>query len=262
MPDLPDLPTSNISFIAYWNAIDDGEVTGIDPETALSDPNINEYTIYDNGIDIDSYTTVTGREAQARIKTDGWVIAWFDQTADYKKVDSLSKEPPRGPWELANSPWQWSVPDLNNHTLERVIHSLQSNLDKSAGILYTDTDVGLYYYEDESADAVTFMASSAQTTKTCGFSYTSNTTVLTAALTSINDHRNWCYVDWDSPLIAETERIVDGQLNAGNDSQSAIDLQAQGLIPDPNTEYTVTLSSDTGDDPTMAVIMVIWKDGS
>jgi hypothetical protein len=235
MATLPDLDTSNISYIAYWNAIDQGGIGSIDPEEVLSDGNINSYTLYDNGIQIDSYSTPTGRNIQARVKTDGWIVAYLDRTENY---GTLSGSVQRGWWDFAND-WTdaLNLSSFTNNTLERAIYSLHSQLSNSGSITYNTSDVALYNYEYPDATATTGMAMKTENdnSKTSGFSYTSSTTIYAGAAVATaynnNTGSNYARAKFEGTKIAE----VSDSINYGS-----IDLVGDGYIPNSGTEYQAT----------------------
>lgn len=97
MAELPDIDTSNVSHIAYFNAIDDGGVTTIDPEEVTSAPGIQDYTLYDNGLegtfnlqetydDISLADSTVFPEATFRVKSDGWMVVYLDQYANFNRL--------------------------------------------------------------------------------------------------------------------------------------------------------------------------------
>ncbi len=244
MSDLPDLPTDNISYIAYWNAIDDGGVGSIDPEDVLSDGNINSYTLYDNGIQIDSYSTVVGRNCKARVKSDGWVIAYFDRT---EELVTKEFQHPNGWWDIAND---WGVvtsaSSYTNNSLERVISQLQTNLSNSGTIQYNPSDIALFNYEHPDATNLTGMSlpSANRDTNSLsgGFSYTSDTTIHAAVAvgSAYSESGDWVTVTFEGLSIASCDP------NEGDKKgtyHGSIDLLGEGVIPDPGTEYSGTLTA-------------------
>lgn len=153
MADLPDLDTTAISFVAFWNAIDQGGVDAIDPEDCLSDGAIQEYTLYDNGWEGEYTLPGTGNDATVRVKSDGWFVAYLDRTEVYTQTVGDPSNIP-GPWDVL---FDWTNPsstvsDLENNTLERSINALAQELDNWDDILYVDSDVGLYDYWVSDAD--------------------------------------------------------------------------------------------------------------
>lgn len=254
MTDLPDLDTTNIGYIAYWNAIDDGGVGSIDPEEVLSSDRIEEYTLYDNGIHIDKYRMEVSqnssgqdnwdqsreRVVEARIKTDGWIIVYLDGTEDTGSIT--------GPFDIHKD---WSYLDSNNSaevsplTLERAIDRLASELDNYGSMTVNYSDMGLYNYDYESATATTLMAweDYSDTSNPSGeFSYTSGTTI----------HAAYAY---GSVRYGDIE--FEGVTIASVEENGALELLDNGLIPDADTSYAVTITNSQ--DFHTYNILVIWE---
>lgn len=254
MSELPDLDTGSISYIAFWNAIDDGNVSSIDPEDVTSDGNIAEYTVYDNGVEITKYNSATGRQVHARVKSDGWIMAWIDRTEDFG--NEVDVDLVRGPWDVINS-WKTfdsSNASITNNTLERVVSSLQAELSNSGTINYSAADVGLFNYMNPDNAATTYMTGwySGTGGSTTGFSYTSETTIDSAV----------CCGTATSGQNGEGAAIVcEGTTAAGTQGgnsyyypgtdydghRGSLDLLQNNLIPNSGTEYQVTTQSTYND---------------
>lgn len=101
MATLPDIDTSQVSFIGYWNAIEQGGVdeANWDPMDTSSYSNVQTVESYDNGIQGDVTLPNNGRTARYRVKTDGWVVAWIDRTED-TILNVSSPSHPFGPWDV------------------------------------------------------------------------------------------------------------------------------------------------------------------
>lgn len=255
MATLPDLDTANIGFCAYWNAIDQGGVGTIDPEEALSDGNINEYTLYDNGWEASSYTSVTGREFKIRAKSDGWFVAYMDRSESFA-TNAGNQDNVRGPWDLANN-WTNSGNNANfvSNSLSSAIQSAASQLSNWDSITFNHSDVGLYNFEYSSATGITGMSTAASTyesnqSDTCGVLYTEGTTVDWAAAFGSGNG--------DAPAVDfEGSSVID---NSGG--YGALDLLAAGLIPNAATEYQMYMQSNAGyQDSASATgcVLFIWE---
>lgn len=150
MADLPDLDTSNILYIAYWNIRDQGGDSEWSVADSLTAQSVIQYTLYDNGVD-GTLTLNNGRVAQFRMKDDGWLIVYIDRTQNYGDSGA-----PRGAQDLIG---QWTDNDTNGrgvqNALERAINELRSESDAVDNHGYSPGDVGLYNYEDASATTVT-----------------------------------------------------------------------------------------------------------
>lgn len=252
MATLPDLDTSNIGFCAYWNAIDQGGVGSIDPEDALSDGNINDYTLYDNGWEATSYTSVTGREFKIRCKSDGWFVAYMDRSENFT-VTTGSPDNARGPWDLANDWTQGANSNFVSNSLSEAIRSAASNLGNWGSITFNHSDVGLYNFEFSSATGITGMSSAASTSyeqgdqsQTSGVLYTSGTTI-----------------NWATAFANNGQTDFEGSTITSNTGEyGALDLLAAGLVPDAGTEYQMYINTNAGYDNTSTVngnVLFIWE---
>ena len=260
MSTLPDLPTSEISYVAYWNAIDQGGVSSIDPEEVLSDGSINSYTLYDNGIQIEDYSTTNNPHLKARVKTDGWVIAWLDRTEEYQ-TDTTS--PPSGYWDIING-WQDynSASTFTDNILERTINSLRIQLSNSSGMSYSTGDVSLYNYEYPNATATTGMSLksvSGENTIQGGFSFTSSTTIKAAAAVATGWHDNASF--YRPRAYFEGDLIMDAQAEFTQEYGS-YDLLNAGYLNNSGTEYVAELVGDDGFSSGQLAtidILVLWS---
>jgi hypothetical protein len=213
MSDLPDINTSNVGFIAYWNAIDDGGATSIAPEDMLTDGNINSYTLYDNGFTADYTNPINSLPVTVRAKTDGWITAHTTREENYSFGSGVSNTftDVRGWYNFATGDEdQENInPDLSQNALERSIYSLQSNLSNTNSFVYSTADVSLYNYEYPNATDVTLANVGAQTyggsspTKIGGISATSTTT-LDAAVVFARASGGTQTVEFGGNIIAKT----------------------------------------------------------
>lgn len=246
MATLPDLDTSDLGFIAWWNAIDDGGVNSIEVSEILTNGRIEEYTLYDNGV-IGTFDPWNGRETTFRVKDDGWFVAYFDDTEEYFEWSGGSGNPshaesPRGHRDIAHN---WLVAtdnsDFLHHTLGRVIFSLAGHLENSGDLTTESEDVGTYNYVFPDAEFYTGFSSSwnrhwgSSGTRSDSFLYTEGTDIIHAeAFTSINDSGSE-----DGRATFENETYLEaGWANAG---AGALDLDPSGpenMIPNHSTEYT------------------------
>lgn len=241
MSTLPDITTSNVGYIAYWNALNHG-VGSINASDVLSDGNIQSYTLYDNGFTA-QYSGIT-RTFTVRVKQDGWFVAYIDRTNQYNAQASSQQN---GYWDILND---WTNTGTNistfpNNVLERSIHSLQSQLSNSGSITYNSSDVGLYNYQYTSATTSTQFGSTYNIGPTrhsnpdhySGLLYTANTNISFASSqgsASANGGSSSCSF--------EGVTIV-----TNSDSPSSINLLSRGLIPNSQTEYDAKLSVSTND---------------
>lgn len=254
MADLPDLTTGDIGFCAYWNAIDQGEVGSVDPEEALSDGRIEEYTLYDNGWEAESYNSVTGRDIKVRAKTDGWFVAYMDRTEEFESnVGSPSDA--RGPWDLGNDWTDWNNnSDFVENTLADAINSVASELENWDSISFDYSDVGLYNFEYSDSAGITGMSTQEQDYEgfpdnTSGFVYTDGTTIDWAACAGSTNGSSGTTVEFEGSEVAD-----------GGSSHGALDILDAGLIEDEGTEYQMTISGDEFEDTAYAHgdVLLIW----
>lgn len=152
MATLPDLTTSNVSFVGYFNTIEQGGgSTDLDPETALTYSDIDSYTLYDNGFDA-NVSFDGGLPLNVRLKTDGWCVAYLPRGNTYTGYNNHSQ------WtDLAPSEYQVMTTRTtfgyrtNIHSdditlLSKTIQNTINELDSSGTITFNHTDVGIYNY--------------------------------------------------------------------------------------------------------------------
>lgn len=255
MADLPDLDTTSAGFTAYWNAIDQGGVGTIDPEEALSDGRINEYTLYDNGWEASSYTSQTGRVIKVRAKTDGWFVAYMDRTESFVTQEG-NQSNVRGPWDIANN-WTsaGNTPNYVSNTLSNAIQSLASQLSNWDSITFNHSDVGLYNFEYSSATGITGMSNGgggyeSNYSRTSGVLYTSGTTV------------NWAAAFGSGSGNIPNVDFEGGDVVTNGGQYGALDLIAAGLIPNEATEYQMSTAVNTSYKDSADVtggVLFIWE---
>lgn len=253
MPDLPDLNTSNISFIAFWNAIDDGEVGAIDPSDVLSDSNILEYTLYDNGVHIDRLQGPY-REFEARVKTDGWVMVYLDDSADFSTGDDSYAAAPNGWWDLAYN-WKQienAPADFSDTALHRLLKNLATQFSNWNNMKWLSSDVGLHNFQYPDAVGTTGMSTYDRDSDDWGgLSYTSDTTIHEAVMLvadSYQDHQYSTRAWVENTDISSTVNVVDGH------NYAAVDLIAENLITESGVSYALSA------DPNATVsAIVIWS---
>lgn len=254
MSDLPDLDTSEAAYIAYWNAIEQGGVSTIEASEALSDTNIEEYTLYDNGAE-GTTTCPTDRIVNFRIKDDGWIVAWMDDSSATPTAGSEFTDEDGnvdyvyGLFDIVND-WSWGTgtTSIVENSLERVIESLASELSNWDTISYDPEDVGLYSYAYPDATATTLFSErtpSDSETYEHGFLYTAGTDILYAAITGHadgGDYRNDQYVRYLDDGDIEPQ-VVLHQDGSGQGS-SAMVLDNPDWMADDGVEYLVELEAD------------------
>lgn len=231
MAELPDIDTSTVSFLAYWNAIDDGGIAeaDMDPASVTSYGGIESYTLYDNGIQGKlSGPTTDPNETFFRVKSDGWIVVWCGREAQYGDVGS-NRDNIWGPWEIID--WSGNTPE--NNLLSQEISSLHSNLSTTG--TFVNTDAGLYNYEHSSATTFSVFAQEGS------FSYTSGTNLLWSVGVGYHEDSgqgssNKVYIDGENGQPA----IVSIPASNYGPNYGARDFVAQGDITNSATEYTLS----------------------
>lgn len=173
--ELPDLNKQNVGWIAYYNVIDNTDVTQSDLtdgttegsdgpaeiESMISDRNNENIDYYDNGVIVTYYGPT--RLVKIRFKTDGWITAHMNRNKDYKKVRD-NYEGTRGENGVngIHDIVHWndeglgdnavSESSLVTNTLERSIKTALEQMDIYGTDIesnYDPNDVELYSYEFE-----------------------------------------------------------------------------------------------------------------
>lgn len=163
MAELPDLDTTEVGILGYWNALDDG-AEEVDPTEVVDWDRLSTYGQYDNGVvgSAMGESTVVfqdeswdWREVNFRVKTDGWILAWLDRTNEFAKdLKRGDDEKPSGYYDLIY-PWTYPRQDdirLPESTLSHVISRLGELTTPNE---HTPDEVGYYSYEYPDADQIT-----------------------------------------------------------------------------------------------------------
>jgi hypothetical protein len=245
MSKLPDIDTSKVGFIAFWNAIDSGGVSDIDATQVTSDGSIVNYTLYDNGLE-GEYSLVNGRTATFRVKEDGWVIAHIDRTEDEGKQTG-NADNIRGFWDVID--WTNASNSTSNivaNALEGAVNSLSSQFSNWGSMSYSASDVGLYNYEYSSATTATNFSMTDspfehKSTKSGYFSYTANTTLEAVSVSAAANIPDWCeiHTEFEGTYLND---YVTNDYSAKR--YGVIDAIAKGLIPNSGTNYGHTMTVD------------------
>jgi hypothetical protein len=191
MATLPDLDTSKVGMIGYWNATNHG-VSEIDPIDAIDFNKVTEYTQYDNGLQgklevrrvgekkgeesLGFFSGVDDEEERGpeniefnfRMKSDGWILVWTDRTNQFgPDWFGNNTEGYRGYYDIT---FNWSAPrtgqdKLNYNTgneynisllpkteISVKIKALQEKLSNSGNITFNHSDVDYYCYEFPNAN--------------------------------------------------------------------------------------------------------------
>lgn len=153
---LPDLDTGNVSFLAFWNALDNG-ATSIDPADTTGV--FTDYTEYTNGVEgtvtVSRHGPAQDITVRARVKDDGWLLAWLTDTREFARTVESGYDK-TGPYDLMTD-WSYSRNNISptQHRLERVVKQLRDSLSNSGNTNYSSGDVGLFNYEHPDATTIT-----------------------------------------------------------------------------------------------------------
>lgn len=147
MAELDDLDTSSIGFLAFWNIEDDGGIGSSDwtVDEVTTDGNIVSTTTYDNGIE-GEYNFPNGTH-YFRVKSDGWFIAWTDDSGSLIDTDHQGS-PPNGEFDALNN-WaeQNSVSNQGDqNSCAWAINNLWREIGNSGLVSWAYADVGFYNY--------------------------------------------------------------------------------------------------------------------
>jgi len=154
---LPDLDKSNVGFIAFWNALDNG-AGSIDPTDVESYLDTSE--AFSNGVQGEKKISFSekpdSRTVRCRAKNDGWLIAWLDRTRQFNQEQNS-----KGPFDIIDD---WTNRSSNtafpSNKLEDVVNGMYNALSNSGTANYNTSDVSLFQYTNE--DATTLRHGSVQ----------------------------------------------------------------------------------------------------
>jgi len=274
MADLPDLNTTGIGHLVYWNAIDDGGVPNIDPEEITSSGWITSYTLYDNGIegelDHSKYTPhvrSSNGEPRAgfRVKSDGWIVVWVEDRANYGQEETGGSYSSPGTYPDTLAGWWDFAPyifaydekafapppaDINRAGVFQAVDHLRNQLSNGGAMTFNYSDIGMYFYGDESATTTTLLMTQTGSAETPGFTHTSNTDikrcVATATSSSSSSGNDTTYrVQFEGETLAFPDG-GDYQLVCGS-----MDLINKGIVPSAGEE----LNHEPGGSPFREIMM-------
>ena len=220
MATLPDLETTEISWIGYWNFLDAGG-SEIDPYETVSAMDAAES--YENGVDgvISMGMYHKNRLVNVRVKKDGWIIAWLDDTFE---IGTKLNEPPDGPYDVIDDWTDENTPPAPDHSnLHDAISKLHEELSNSAEATLESGDVALYPYHQPEADYVTWFSIDEKTEG--DITPTSDTTLhecLIALVSEQDSYDYWNYgtnevvkLSTDYGEFASRDVVARGELKAG-----------------------------------------------
>jgi len=261
--DLPDVATGSTSYLAYWNAIDQGGVNEIDPTEVTSNGSVSSYTLYDNGLEGTYNLDDGGVSASFRVKNDGWIVVSLPDTDTYQRTENRTQNPDpfeaRGHYDVIG----WRNEDIEttitNNLLFQAISSLRSSFSNSGAMSFSKSDCGLYNYANESAtNTTTFSQQSDPSLGTPSFSYTSNTTLHYGAVTASSWVKDDSYNgnDYKSQMDFEGYTLIN---TAKTGNKGCADVLGLNLVPDPGTEYQHKHVDYYGDSQNQVTAIFAWS---
>ena len=261
MADLSDLDTAQIGIIAFWNALDHRVVPGIgdvDPTDCIAI--FDSYDVYDNGIE--GYKALgSGRYFHARVKTDGWMVAWIDRTNTFayptKEASEFGEDARKGYYDILKG-WRSSTGNIDAEytELSGLIRDFYNSLSNSGDFNFSAANVGHYCYEHTLASVLTLMdAQVDHATKNSYLQYTTGTALYYAAVTGVgyNSHGSVLY---DFKVIFAGNVLIDD--NEQIYKYAAADILTEGWMPLPLTDYTLYTYGDLSGKAHGSIIL-IWS---
>lgn len=277
MSDLPDLDTTSIGPIAYWNVLDQGGLGDIDPTEVTSASGVTSYTLYDNGVEGEfnlGYNSRINKTAKFRVKNDGWFIVWLPNGANFgTRTTTLSS----GHWNIAYD-WVGSATDINGinqNSLERALHDLFLELSNSGTANYYSSDVGLFAYDYDTATNATvlyaqqlskdFSSGNYFSSQSADFQYTSDTDRHFHAVCGVawqGDRDYHGRVEFNGTELCDT---ADESPGSASPSFGFVDAVTNDIVSSSGTTYTGTAyacsdgdEKNTEDDESAALMQVVF----
>ena len=252
MANMSDLDTTGIGIIAFWNALDHWVGSGtneIDPTDCIGV--FDSYDVYDNGIE--GYKALgSGRYFHARVKSDGWMVAWIDRTNTFfyptKPLSDFGESGRKGYYDIL---WDWAEDAANisstQTTLSYLISLLYNALSNKTDFSYASADVGHYCYEFPDANVMTLIGNSCECTGTIQYT---NGTILHYAVCAGS---GWGYSD-DHAVVKFAGNTL---LDTGPGSMCGVaDILAENWMPNPLTPYDLYIERGVR---AAGAILVFWS---
>jgi len=234
MANLPDLDTSKVSYIAYWNHLDNG-ASEITPMDTTSWGRINNYTLYDNGIE-GEWSIPNGDTGKFRVKNDGWILTWVPAQESIGPTQSVNNI--QTPMSVIGWQNQGTCSTLGQNRLAKGIQSLRNQLSSSGTSTFNFGDVGLYAYHAQSATNATVLSAARSdefnSTGDYGWLYTSGTNLVRGRYGGRSDN--------GSMTVNKTGDKVH------NSGGGVVDILANNYEPDTaGSEVTYEIEADSYD---------------
>lgn len=170
MAELPDIDTDEVSFIAYWNAIEQGDVPSDDWDATevTSYGDVSGHSTYDNGVE-GSLNFGNSRSGNFRAKSDGWLVVTLDDTEEVSKGQTNRLN---GPWDICKNIQEATHNVYNSDNYDPPLATLDDNYLKdhieglwdntSASDLTNSSmdtsDIGYYSYLRDNATNITLLS--------------------------------------------------------------------------------------------------------
>ena len=237
MANFPDLVTTDIGIIAFWNAHDHRVVAGVgDVNPTDCIPVFDSYNVYDNGIE--GYKALgSGRYFHARVKSDGWMVTWIDRTNTFfypdKDASDFGESANKGYYDILHEWMNYGANISSTQTnLSYLISLLYNVLSNKTDFTYADADVGHYSYEYPDANVMTLLSMYIGSGDKTGYvQYTSGTTLYYAAVTGSGD-----YTGANSKIQFAGNSLI--SIFVGPVYATA-DIIANNWMPNPSTDYSL-----------------------
>lgn len=229
MATLPDLPTSRVGVVAYYNLSDNGSIS-YDLQNLTELGSVGSYQQYDNGVigtyEID-FSLRSSRFLNFRAKTDGWVVVWIDDEESFYGFADANNSYNRNIIDFFGDWPGDGINSLGNYHCIDVVGDLATAADSSLNFSNEDVSIYSYSYPD-STNIVTFGSSDAGGDKT--FSYTSTIDRKFEVLCGGKED------NFQDDIFFQGQKVV------GTDGANIASVNLlNGLTPDSGVNYTVNV---------------------
>lgn len=266
MAVLPDLDTTNVGVLCYWNATNHG-VSEIDPMDVIDYNDVHSYTQYDNGVEgelniqrvdyVDNDSGVNQVIFNFRVKSDGWILVWTGNENQFgKNWKANGTENYQGWFDVVHNwanHYTESVDDTSYHygtapssfpttTLSVEISNLKDKLSNSGSITFNHSDVGYYCYEYPNANrmAMAFENKDTDTGGTTiegGISYTSDTTRHHHSVAAVGGADEFSDFFLSPPWVRFNGEDIINNNGSQEPEFGSVDVLTKGLMPNASTTY-------------------------
>ena len=245
MATLPDVDTSQVGMIVYYNVIDNTTITEVDPTAILDSSKILSYQQYDNGIrGAADLGLGSDRFATFHVKSDGWISVWVDRSEKYG-----SDEKSENLYDIVDLykpvPIDGGVGgfDSTNGAGISIIQSFFSQIDAAADNngTFNAGDVSWYCYKYPNATTLNMIEENV--------SYNSRSDIELSYTDTVNNYSvllgGYGFLSSDNygtDFRFEGTTYWDSGNNNNYTAWSLIDAWESGIIPSSGVSYTGTTS--------------------